>query len=264
MNTIVIPKGVVKSLYISNWGDIIGYPAARAILPLVVRIPFLTPNVISVLAFIIYLAGSFSIFISYPYHYLAAAVMLPIGFILDDLDGQVARTRQLASPIGNYLDKVLDVFKIYILTASLGFEAYLRTDDIMYIFLAFTACFFFNYRYYIKLETVLSQADKDEKYLEKSSAKQRELVKEYEARDQVLAKSFSGWFKLMWIKHRMIFFVDEAEFALITSIGLLFGKIEWVIWILMLGQVINAAIRVVQRGYQTQYDTDTLILPVRK
>lgn len=257
-------KAVVKPVFFANWGDIFGFPLARRLLPFVINIKFLTPNVISILAFISYLLGSLFLFIDIPYHLLISTFLLPFGFLLDDLDGQVARARKLSSKIGDYLDKVLDVSKIYIVTFCLSIAVYQQTQNALYVFLGFTACFFFNYRYYIKLETVFAQVDRDKEYLVKSAKKRADMIDELTNYHTDLSKTFGGKLKSLWLQHRLIFFVDEAEFAIITAFFALINQLHIALWVLAISQVTIALFRFVQRGYQTINAPEELLQPLRK
>ena len=257
-------KRIVEPPYFSNWADLFMPKIANMILPLVLRFKWITPNIVTLFSFFLYILGCLFIFINIPYHLYYTAILLPIAYLGDCLDGQLARTKKLSSNIGNYLDKVVDVLKIYIITISLAIGAYVTTNNIIYIFLGFTACFFFNYRYYIKLETIFSQINQDSQYLVKSSDRRQELYQLKQKEYERLSATFFGKIKLFWLKNRIIFWVDEAEFVIFTSIGAIFNKIELVLWILAVSQVLIAFWRLFERGYQTHMAKDKLLNPMRK
>src|SRR5687768_16842286 len=100
-------KKVVKHTYFSNWADLFGYPLAWSLVPFVSKISFFTPNVITVISFLMYTLGSITLFWDYPYHLFVAAFLIFAGYIGDDLDGQIARYRKLSSNVGDFLDKSL-------------------------------------------------------------------------------------------------------------------------------------------------------------
>ncbi len=260
----LIDNGVVKPVFFANWADLIGFPLARKLLPFVLHFRFLTPNVITITAFLSYLLGCLFLVIDIPYHNVLTAVLLPVAFLLDDLDGQVARAKKLSSKIGDYLDKTLDVLKIYLVTICLSFAAFYKTNGVIYIFLGFTACFFFNYRYYIKLETMFSQINSDPEYLNKSSAMRDSLAKKLTEKYTYLSKSTIGKLKVFWLKNRIIFFVDEGEFAIFTAIFALLNTPELALWILSISQVLIALWRFIERGYQTAALHEALLKPMRK
>ena len=140
---------IVEPSYFSNWADLLFPKVANWLIPVALKIPGLTPNVVTLSSFLLYALGSIFLFADFPYHLLFSAILLPISYILDCLDGQLARVKGLSSPLGDYLDKTLDVFKIYILTLSLSLAMFIKTGEYWYFILGFTACFGFNFRYYV-------------------------------------------------------------------------------------------------------------------
>lgn len=255
---------VVEPPYFSNWGDMFLPKIANKLLPLAVRIPFLTPNMVTVTSFLLYSLASVLLFIQFPYHLFIVAALLPISYILDCLDGQLARLTKKSSQIGDYLDKVLDVLKIYIVTLSLSYAVYLQTNTIFPFVLGFTACFFFNFRYYIKLETIFNRIGKDNEYLRNSRILRLGLYEEKAKLYKKLNKSLTGKLKVVWYWNRTIFFVDEAEFVLLVALGALFNQLGFVLWILAISQLTIAAFRFFERGRQINTSSNRLLWPMRK
>lgn len=255
---------VVKPLYTSNWGDQIGYPVAQAILPYIAKIPGITPNKITVISFLLFTFGSISLFLSYEYHLICAAVLITIGYIGDDLDGQLARHMKLSSVIGDYLDKVLDVLKIFIITTSLGYASFIQTGESMYLLIGAAACFFFNLRYYIKLETMFSEMSRDASYLERSSLRKNEFLKRLEGDITEWNKTLTGKLKVLWVRNKLIFAVDEAEFALFTAMGALLNQLPATLCIIAFAQVFIAFWRFYERGNAMINNRDSLLNPMRK
>ncbi|MBI1862631.1 CDP-alcohol phosphatidyltransferase family protein [Candidatus Microgenomates bacterium] len=260
-----IGTNVVKPVYYGNWGDLWGFPLAAKLLPIVTKIPFLTPNVITMIGFTSFTLGSLLLFLTtVPYHLYLAAFLLPFGFFLDDLDGQVARERKMYSEIGNYLDKVLDVLKIFIVSSSLSYAVYLETHNILHIFLGFIAASFFYMRYYIKLETVLRQVELDKDYLDKSSRIMSQIKEDRFARHQELSKTFTGKLIVFWELNRTFFLVDEAEFAVFTGFFALINHLELGLWIIAIAQVAIFVWRFYERAHQTVNKSDRLYYFMRK
>jgi CDP-diacylglycerol---serine O-phosphatidyltransferase len=56
-------------------------------------------------------------------HFLLAAALAPAAFILDVLDGRIARARHQHSPLGRELDSLSDVISFGMAPAALGFAA---------------------------------------------------------------------------------------------------------------------------------------------
>ncbi len=77
---------VVKTVYYGNWSDVWGFPLAARILPYVIKIPFLTPNVITLIGFSSVVLGSILLFLpQVPYNLFLSAFLLPFGFFMDEL-----------------------------------------------------------------------------------------------------------------------------------------------------------------------------------
>lgn len=259
-----VGANVVKPVYYGNWSDLWGFPLAAKLLPYVVKVPFLTPNVITLIGFTSFTLGSLLLFLNIPYHLYFSAFLLPFGFFMDDLDGQVARERKMYSEIGNYLDKVLDVLKIFIVSACLSYAVYLQTNNVFSVFLGFIAACFFYIRYYIKLETVLRQVELDKEYLEKSSKKMAEVKDARFERHQNLSKTFTGKLTVFWETHRTFFLVDEAEFAVFTGFFALINQLEIGLWVLAVSQVVIFIWRFYERATQTVNKSDRLYYFMRK
>lgn len=254
---------IVEPPYFSNWVDQIMPKIANLLLPLVARINFITPNHLTLASFLLYLFGSVILFTDYELRYWVI-LLLPLSYIFDCMDGQLARLKSMGSELGNYLDKTLDVLKIYIITLSLSLAVYFQTFNILHLILGFTACFFFNYRYYIKHETLLSQFSKDSNYLEKSKQVRLNLYKSLNQKHKENSRTMIGKLKVFLFWQRSIFFVDEGEFIFFTILGILFNRLDLVLWVFAISQTFFGFWRLFERGYQITHKSDRLLLPMRR
>lgn len=59
-------------------------------------------------------------------HFMIAAALLPAAFVMDVLDGRIARARHEHSPLGRELDSLADVISFGVAPAALGFAAGLQ------------------------------------------------------------------------------------------------------------------------------------------
>lgn len=255
---------VTNPPYFSNWVDQWIPRVANKLIPYAARITWLTPNMVSVSSFVMYSLASVLLFLSVPYNLLISLILFPISYIADCMDGQLARTTRRFSPIGDYLDKTLDVLKIFILTASLSWAVFQNTGDVKYIFLGFAASFFFCYRYYIKHEIMFTSFSKDHSYLEKSYDRLLSLydsVGEYRAN---LAKTLGGKLHVFWLAHRTIFYVDEGEFIFFTCLGIIFNRLDLTLWILGISQTVWGIYRFFQRGAQLKNNPEVFLNPVKR
>jgi phosphatidylglycerophosphate synthase len=255
---------IVEPSYFSNWGDLFLPPLANMLLPLVLRIPGITPNGVTLTSFTLYTIGCICL-LSNNYHYfVATSILLPLAYIADCMDGQVARSKGMSSVLGDYLDKTLDVLKIYMVTLSLALSVYLKTHEVSYVILGFTACFFFNFRYYVKLETIFSMQSRDKDYLEKSKITREKLYVDMKEKYSGLKKTFLGRLKLIWLRNRSLFALDEAEFVIFTALAALLDRPEWALWLFGVGQLLIGITRFIERGYLLSAKPEELLKPLRK
>ncbi len=257
-------KKVVKHTYFSNWADLFGYPLAWSLVPIVSKLNFATPNFITVTAFFMYAFGSFSLFLDYPYHLIVASFLIFAGYIGDDLDGQIARYRNLSSNVGDFLDKSLDVLKIFIISNSLGLAVFLQTQNYLYLILGSTAAYMFAWRYYIKLETMFSRISKDPVYLKNSSEVRDSLELEIDNLYEKPNKSLAEQLMVLVHKNRTFLLVDEAEFVVITSIGALLGRLDLALCLIAAAQIFWAFFRFAERASQINKGSERLLRPLRK
>lgn len=255
---------VVKSTYFSNWGDRIGYPLAHLIAKPLSRISFVTPNGVTLTAFGLFAFGCISLVLQYPHHLTIGGLSIFAGYVGDDVDGQLARLTKKYSVLGDYLDKVLDICKIFLVTFFSGLAVYNTTQNILYVLLGFIACFAFLYRYYIKLESMFSALSRDANFLDKSGRVRTRMEAEMDRQYARTAKSFGESIELFLLKNRTFFWFDEAEFAIITAVGAVTNRLDISIWILAIAQVTIVLWRLYERGYQLTTGSDKLLEPMRK
>lgn len=250
--------------YFGYWVDWFMLKLAQACLPMFLKISWLTPNMISIISFLILLLGCVLLFVSFPFHLQIAGLCLPLSYFFDCLDGKVARERKIASPFGSYLDKVIDIFKLFFLTISMSWFAFAQTHNVVFIFLGMTALFSMMARFYIKYCTMFSCIDSDEKYLAKSAAEMAKKSEYFDLHFAKLSQTFSG--TLQKIKERMsiIFFFDEGEYVFIAAVGLVLNQVPATLGVLAVTQLSWATFRALQRGYQINIASKALYQPMRK
>lgn len=73
-----------------------------------------------------------------PRHAWLAAALIPIAFVLDILDGRIARLRGTASALGRELDSLADVVSFGVAPAAIAFAVGMDTpiDQLMLVFFA--------------------------------------------------------------------------------------------------------------------------------
>jgi len=74
-------------------------------------------------------AGAIFVLLGSPVGLMAAALVFEFSFVLDCADGQLARLRKIASPIGHLLDFLMDELKAMALLASVTVRVWQDTGD---------------------------------------------------------------------------------------------------------------------------------------
>jgi phosphatidylglycerophosphate synthase len=256
------PASVVEPDYFSNWGDLWYPKLANKLLIPASKIKPLMPNHVTVASFVLYSISAGLIIVGGIWSILAA-ILLPLSYILDCLDGQLARYTGRTSPIGDYLDKTLDVLKIFIINASMAIAAYRLTSKSYFLLLGLLSCFGFLFRYYIKLETMFGAVNRDKDYLDKSRERRHALYAELDARKNQ-PKNLREKLSWLWFRHRAFFALDEAEHVTLGALAALIYRPDIWCWIFALGQIIISLVRLVQRGNQLVNQPESLTYPLRK
>lgn len=256
------PASVVEPNYFSNWGDLWYPKLANKLLKTASKIPHLTPNVVTVSSFFLYILAALLIVIGGSWSMLAA-VLLPLSYILDCLDGQLARYTGKTSKVGDYLDKTLDVLKIGIISIAMATAAYKLTGNSGYYVLGFMSSFGFLFRYYIKLETIFDAASNDKDYFDKSNARRHRLYIELETEKRA-PKTIKQRLRWLWFRHRAMFALDEAEHVTFGAVAILLQRPDLWLWLFGVGQMLIALVRLVQRGGQLLNNPESLTYPLRK
>lgn len=90
----------------------------------------ITPNQITFLSVVVAaIACAMWIFLPEYHWVVAAALVFEFSFVLDCADGQLARLRRIASPLGHLLDFLMDELKAMLLIGSIATRLWLDTGD---------------------------------------------------------------------------------------------------------------------------------------
>jgi CDP-diacylglycerol--serine O-phosphatidyltransferase len=94
-------------------------------------------------------------------HLYTAALLIPLAFVLDVLDGRVARSRHRASSLGRELDSLADVISFGVAPAGIAFAAGLVTALDQVILMYFVGCGVSRLaRYNITAEAMVAETGK--------------------------------------------------------------------------------------------------------
>ena len=190
----------------------------------------------------------------------------PIGADVrqDCMDGQMAKYRGVASRFGNYFDKVTDQIQIFFWFSAIAYAAYVQTQDVVAVFLAFTGVTFYSLRVYVKYVTIFIEIDHDKDYLEKAS-EEADAINDQKEETAGLGH---GWMaNIVWFirEQRKFFLFNEAVFVFLLSAALIFDAIMPMLWVFAVSQLYYGVVRSWQRGRQIYLNQhEELLNPMEK
>ena len=231
------------------WSSFVTSPLAILINYFVVDFKWLTPNLITLFSFIVAIIATGFIVIGGTTNFIIAAILIHFSHVLDCMDGQMARYRGTSSRSGSYFDKLTDEIQVTIWFGAVAYAAYLQTQTVIPIFLAFAGVSFYLLRGYIKYVTIYTEMSDDKEYLIKKH--QENLDKEKDKKESA-GLGFGVLANLRWFVHeqKKILFFDEGVFIFMLSAALMFNIIEPILWVFAISQVFYGLYRGWQRGYQ--------------
>jgi len=107
------------------WASLFAGPFANKLLYPIADINWITPNHITIFSLFVGLVAAFC-FAQGSYRFLViGAILVQLSFVIDCMDGQLARYRQQFSKLGAWLDRISDRVKdfLYIFSLAWGFQA---------------------------------------------------------------------------------------------------------------------------------------------
>lgn len=122
-----------RDLLRRTWGDypltiMIINPINLRLARLLLRTP-VTPNQVTIVSFALTLVSSWCLLHIDLKYQMSGAVLLLCGYLLDCLDGDLARLKNMKSPIGAMLDPMLDRFGELAVMIAVAIHGWNRTQD---------------------------------------------------------------------------------------------------------------------------------------
>lgn len=111
------------------------------------RAPGVTPNAITVAALFLGLAAAGCFAAASPGWLLAGAALYHLSFVLDCMDGKLARLTGTGSVFGAWLDYVFDRVRVLVCAVALMGGQYARTGEVVHLWLALAVVFLDMLRY---------------------------------------------------------------------------------------------------------------------
>jgi phosphatidylglycerophosphate synthase len=119
---------------------------ARMIIPLANRTK-ITPNQVSVTSFVVGLLAAAAFWQGDHPALVVGALLYHISFVLDCVDGKIARLKGTGSVFGMWLDYSFDRYRVLACTGALMYGQYQRSGEIYFIWLAVLVTFLDMLRY---------------------------------------------------------------------------------------------------------------------
>lgn len=229
------------------WSSFVTSPLAIAANYFAVDIKWLTPNVITLLSFIVAVISVVFILIGGTLNFIIAALLIHLSHVLDCMDGQMARYRKTSSLSGCYFDKFTDHLQVIIWFGAIGYAAYAQSHSVLPVFLAFIGTTFYSLRGYVKYVAFYTEMTGDKTYLEQLSAEASQTQTEDNAGLGFTVRENLRWFLG---EQRKIIAFDEGVFIFMLALGLLFNLLTPVLWVFALSQLIYGLLRGWDRGRQ--------------
>ena len=120
--------------------------AARMLLPIANRTS-ITPNQVSLAAFAVGLGAALAFAQGDHSALVVGALLYHLSFVLDCIDGKIARLKGTGSVFGMWLDYSFDRYRVLACTAGLMYGQYRRDEDVTFIWLAGLVTFLDMLRY---------------------------------------------------------------------------------------------------------------------
>jgi phosphatidylglycerophosphate synthase len=231
------------------WSSFVTAPLAIAANYLVVDYKWLTPNLLTLISFMVAIAATTLIVGGGQAEFYAAAALIHLSHVLDCMDGQMARYRRVTSRGGGFFDKITDQVQVILWFGAIGYASYVQTQDILPVFLAFVGVAFYGLRGYVKYVAIYTEMGDDKDYLEKALRE----VSEIESKTKDTAgPGHSTMANLRWFasQQRKIFSFDEGVFIFMLSAALIFDSLIPMLWVFAVSQAFYGIIRSLQRGRQ--------------
>lgn len=138
------------------WSRVFATPVAGFILLAIADLRFVTPDRLTIFSFLLAILSAALIVLGGAIEndgrpLIAAAILLQISYIVDCMDGQLARYRDVASDVGSFLDKWSDFVKFPLVILALSVGAHSSAPTITPIVLGTSSVFLICYLPYLKI-----------------------------------------------------------------------------------------------------------------
>lgn len=124
------------------WTEIVLRPFVYKMVYIFANYTRLTPNHITILSFMIGMISAYYFLKGTSLYLIIGALLFELSYIIDRIDGRIARLKRQQSKFGAYLDFELDISKYFLIILCMIYGQYILTNDITYFIYGFIFIFF--------------------------------------------------------------------------------------------------------------------------
>ena len=132
------------------WSSFVTAPLGLAANRVAVDMTWITPNRITAASFLVAVIAALCIGRGGTASFVAAALLIQASHVLDCMDGQMARYRNMSSPTGSYFDRLTDQAQVALWFGAAGYAAWAQSASVTPVFLALIGIAFYGLRGYAK------------------------------------------------------------------------------------------------------------------
>jgi phosphatidylglycerophosphate synthase len=129
------------------WTVLLVDPIAGRLVRLVAPYRWITPDLLTIVATIVGIGSAICFALGGRWWIAAGALLFHVSFIVDCMDGKIARLNGTGSVFGAWLDYVFDRLRIVVCTIGLFGGQYARTGNLAYLWVAGLVIFLDMFRY---------------------------------------------------------------------------------------------------------------------
>lgn len=237
------------------WSSFVTSPIAIAANFVAVELPWITPNRITAMSFLVAVAAAICVVIGGFSNFVIAAILIHLSHVLDCMDGQMARYRKVSSATGSYFDRMTDQLQVTLWFGVAGYAAYSQTMSIIPVLLALIGIGFYGLRGYTKYIALEIEMTRKPDYLATIANQVKPEI--------VAGLGFGLRANLAWFVREQPKFLhfSEGVFIFMLSAALLLNALEPMLWVFAASQVFWGLYRGIEHGLQIHKNTG---LPIQK
>jgi hypothetical protein len=129
------------------WTVLLVDPVAGRLVRLVAPYRWITPDLLTIVATVIGIGATVCFALGGRWWLVAGAVLFHLSFIVDCMDGKIARLNGTGSVFGGWFDFMFDRLRVFICTLALFGGQYARTGQPIYLWLSTIVIFLDLFRY---------------------------------------------------------------------------------------------------------------------